>query len=512
MRPKYLLITIFLLLISCRKEKFAEPDFNEITNQPLAPQEIENRVKSQLKKGSLFYWEKEDVHVVWSAGMNSDSIFAIGYQPREFTNIEEKIHKIDIYQKEWLETKTELTEIILNFERKSRNKPELSIEDITPMGENEIFPVLFLKITSPELLKILREMIEVRYIEPLGYSILADNHMYKSDSGCSGAPNYNIDYDDFEAVAPWAKVPWNFYDHQIDLAWNQSKGSGIGICIIDTGSSDNQPNLRSNFSSGYSTGRIITALSTKYSGSWWWRTLDPPHDPCGHGTSMAGLAAAPRTNNGNALGVAYGANLMTIRAVEDVLINNSNEREGVRDALYIAAMNPGIKIISMSIGSISYSSVVADGVYYAYNIGKLIIAAAGTSFDWANWWGVIFPANMTQTVAVTGVKNTHQLLRCEVCHSGPEVDFVINMERSTNLHNSIALATYNSQPKYIGGSSTATAITAGIAALAWSANPTASRNEILNTLKHASELFPHRNTHFGWGRINAHVAIGAPPL
>ena len=67
-------------------------------------------------------------------------------------------------------------------------------------------------------------------------------------------------------------------------------------------------------------------MSTHYSGSLWWQTLDSPHDQCGHGTSMAGLAAAPWSNDGNAVGAAYKANLLTIRAVEDVLINTSNER------------------------------------------------------------------------------------------------------------------------------------------------------------------------------------------
>ncbi|MBL0101620.1 MAG: hypothetical protein IPP49_17630 [Saprospiraceae bacterium] len=44
----------------------------------------------------------------------------------------------------------------------------------------------------------------------------------------------------------------------------------------------------------------------------------------------------------------------------------------------------------MSIGSPISSSTVSDGIYYAYNKGKMIFAAAGTSYSWTTWYGVIF--------------------------------------------------------------------------------------------------------------------------
>jgi hypothetical protein len=173
--------------------------------------------------------------------------------------------------------------------------------------------------------------------------------------------------------------------------------------VFDSGASDDQENLGSAFNSGYSTGRTVTRLSTHYSGWWWWRSLDPPHDQCGHGTSMCGFATAPRGSDGNAVGVAYNSDLISIRAVEDVIINTSDEKDGVKDALIIAGNNNGVKVVSMSIGTPFWSGTVADGIYYAHNKGKMIVAAAGTSFSWTSWWGVIFPANMSQTVAVTCV-------------------------------------------------------------------------------------------------------------
>ena len=115
---------------------------------------------------------------------------------------------------------------------------------------------------------------------------------------------------------------------------------------------------------------------------------------------------------------------------------------------------------------------------------------------------------MSQTVAVTGVVDQSSNQRCDNCHSGSEVDFAIVMERSSNEdRTSIGLATYSNQPTYIGGSSCATATTAGIAGLIWGKSPSYNRTNVLNDLKNASQYYPSRSSQFGWGRIDAGEAV-----
>jgi hypothetical protein len=506
---KLLRVTIVLmvfLIASCAEEVLQEVETDQST--PLKQFEIEEKVWAQLNQGDVFHWEKESVHTIWSAGMVSDSIFSIGYQPIGFENIEDKMHEIDTREDAWKSVKKEIEALILEEESISRGQEISDINDLKPMGRNRYFPTIFVQLTSKDLLEKLSKREDIRYIEPLGFSLDIEKQFQRSSSGCSGDPNYGINSGDYTTINPGIKKSWNFVDHNIDDAWGQSQGNNIEIAYIDTGGSDSQDNIGSNFNSGYSNGRYVQKYSTKYSGSWWWRKKDSPDDQCGHGTSMAGLGTAPRSNDGNAVGVAYQSDLITIRAVEDVVISNSNEREGVRDALYLAANRSSNKIISMSIGSVTSSSTVRDGIYYAYNKGKLIFAAAGTSFSWTSWWGVIFPANMSQTVAVTGVKSGSSYQRCNTCHDGSAVDFVITMQRSyDNDRTSLGLAEYSNQPKYIGGSSCATATTAGIAALVWAQNPGASRNTVLQALKNASDFYPSRNGNFGWGRIDAQQAV-----
>ena len=470
--------------------------------------EIKQLVEKDLQAGHVFYWDEQPVELLLSAGNLSDSMYSIGYNIRADYDVSGNMHKIDLASKEWENMRTEILELILEEENVGRTDM-LTDRDIQPFGVVKNFPQIIIETSNLAVLKKLRESNVIRYIEPIGFSISDNYGASRSSSGCSGNPNYGINPLDYVTESPTAKVPWNFYKHNIDDAWtNSNKGDNIKVCIIDTGASDSQDNLGSNFNSGNSINRTVEKYSTKYSGKWWWKSLDSPHDPCGHGTSMAGQATGPWSNDGNALGVAYLGNLVSVRAVEDVIISTSNERAGVRDALYLAGSDGAIKVVSMSIGTPFYSGTVADGIYYAYNQGKLLMAAAGTSLPWTNWYPVIFPANMSQTVAITGVKDSDGLQECETCHTGGEVDFVIIMERANDDdRNSLGLATYSNQPKYIGGSSSGTSTAAGIATMVWSENPSASRNTIMSVLKNASSIYPARHNDFGWGLIDANQAV-----
>jgi subtilisin family serine protease len=220
---------------------------------------------------------------------------------------------------------------------------------------------------------------------------------------------------------------------------------------------------------------------------------------------MAGVCAAPRGSDGNAAGIAYNSDLITVRASSDVLIDASREVKGVSDAYVLAGNRSDVRVTSMSLGRITSSSQIADAIQYAYNRGKLIFCAGGTSFGWtAGWVGVIFPATMSETVAVTGVKDNNS--RCDDCHDGSKIDFTVVMEKASNGRHPITTAGTGNQPGTVGGSSVATAQTAGMAALVWARYPSSSRATILDKLVRAGSNYPNRNGNFGWGNIDANEA------
>ncbi len=497
-------LAALLLITACQKDEVQLP---QNTTDLLTPAEIDEKLEAALQENGRIYWSDQDLHTIYSAGMQSDSIFAIGYQPEGFFNIEERMHNINIESDDWMAAKNEIYRLI-------EAQEGTEIRNLLPFGEPEVLPNFGVRITQKSTLEALQQLPEIRFLEPMGYYPEETPVVKQRDgSGCgSSSPNYSIPNSDYTTIAPNAKRPWNFGAANIPSAWTQTSGDNVKITIIDTGAADGQDNLGSNFNSGYSSGRTIQKLSTHYSGWWWWRSLDSPNDPCGHGTKMAGLAAGPRSNDGNSVGVAYNADLMSIRAVADVVISSSDEKNGVRDALVIAGNDNAVRVISMSIGTPFYSGTVADGVYYAYNKGKMMMAAAGTSTSWTNWVGVIFPAWMPETVAVTGVRDQSPYQECNTCHYGPEVEFACVMQRSYNDNESLSLATCCNQPTYTGGSSCATATTAGIAALVWSQNPSASRATVLQVLRNASALYPAKDNNFGYGTIDANAAVNDPAL
>ncbi|HMQ47681.1 MAG TPA: S8 family serine peptidase [Saprospiraceae bacterium] len=510
MRLKQLstLFALALLVFGCAKDQLDQALTPEALRQdPMPKAEMDAVVWNYLKeKNEPFRWESASSMMLWSATVTSDSIMSLGYKPAGETNVEQRMFEIDIQQPAWKAAKEKLINFVVEETNKAFPGLNATAADLVLNPNQKYLPTIDIKIFSLPIIEALREMPEVRYIEPMTYQL--EEVGERSDSGCGVTAASSITSADYTTVAPSAKIPWNFNNANIPNAWNTTTGSGITVAMIDTGTSDNQDNVGSQFNSGYSSGRFIDRQGTHISGSWWWASNDGPHDQCGHGTQMAGLIAGPRSTDGNALGAAYNCNLLAFRATTDVVVNSSSEKNGVRDALIISGNRSDVKIISMSIGDVFYSSTVADGIYYAYGAGKLIFAAAGTSLSWTSWWGVIFPANMAETVAVTGIKDSPNMTKCNTCHSGPQVDFVCVMQRaSDNNRTSLSLAPSGNQPSRVGGSSAATATTAGIAALVWSTNPSQTRTQVLDRLKNASSFFPSRNSNFGWGTINATNAV-----
>jgi subtilisin family serine protease len=162
----------------------------------------------------------------------------------------------------------------------------------------------------------------------------------------------------------------------------------------------------------------------------------------------------------------------------------------------------------MSIGHIFSVGSISDAIKYAYSKGKLIVAAGGTSTTFTNFVGVIFPANMNETVAATGITDGAGYTECAVCHKGSKIDFTVVMQRASNSdRTSVCIGFFENTRNYVGGSSVATSTTAGIAALIWSKNPTWTRAQVLAKMQQSASFYPNRHSDFGWGSINALAAV-----
>ncbi len=318
-----------------------------------------------------------------------------------------------------------------------------------------------------------------------------------STSGCS-ASTTAINSADWTTIPPGCRLPWNYNNLNIPAAWNTAQGEGIKIGIIDGGISATQAFWSTQFTNGYSN--VARTLTTDYTYGTSVYTI------CTHGNSMSGLAVSPRNDQDAITGVAYKASLHFIHGCEDVVLDLSSEKTAVKNALIKMGDAADIKIVSMSIGSPFASGVLQDGVNYAYNKGKMLFAAAGTSSGWTSWWGVVYPAAYSVCNAITGVKENGST--CSSCHDGSQVDFTIPMERNANSNrNSLSLPLSGILSTYIGGSSAATSTAAGIAALVWSVNPALTRQQVFECLRNTSQNYPAVSSTHGYGNLNAGAAV-----
>lgn len=487
-----------LVLVSCSKE---ETNFEATAPQvvypehPLTIDEINTKITETLNKTGDFDWSQVDAHFLWSAVIHGNNVLTVGYGEKGESFSEGENRQI-------ISKKDEVLAIVAQNEKSKAS--ELTIVS------HEIINVVDVGIQNINTIIELRKHKYVRYLEPNGYSHYKGKEYNRSSSGCNDN-SATINPAHYTTIAPNnAQVSWNFGKHNIPQAWNVSTGAGVTIGLIDTGVSESQSLLNSSgFNDGYSSGRTVQKYGTFIDSGWWWSSnYDGPHDKCGHGTAMASAMASPRNDNGMPVGVAYNSNLVAYRATEDVLLNDYHERKGVSDALVQLGRRSDVHIISMSIGYVWSIGNIKDAVKYAYSKNKLIFAAGGTSTSFTNGFGVIFPATMDETVAVTGVDDGVNYERCETCHSGSKIDFTIVMEGDNDTSKSPpVLGFYNGTRNYTGGSSVATATTAGIAALVWSKYPNWSREQVLSRLKQASDFYPSKNSNFGYGNIDALQAV-----
>ncbi len=500
--PTLSLLFIFSL-ISCTQDTLNDSSSQEANRtietaqELLSIEQINTIIDQTLQKTGDFNWMNVSDQVLWSATVHGNNILTIGYG-----------EKGEAFRTSTNQRLTDTKNLIIDLvtQTEATSKKETLYED------DNVLNVIDVKVTSIETITELKKRGDIRYLEPNGYSFFGNEafpqNQTRSSSGCGfGASSLNGN--DYRVIAPNCYISWTFDQHNIEQAWAYSTGAGVTVGLVDTGVSQYQSLLGSNFNDGWSNGRYIQKYGTFIDSPWWWsNNYDGPYDLCGHGTSMASTIAAPRNNDYMPVGVAYNSNMVAYRATEDVVLNDYHERKGVKNALIALANRNDVKIISMSIGYPWSIGNVRDAVQYAYYKQKLIFAAGGTSTTWTNWYPVIFPANMSETVAVTGITDDGTYQQCDTCHDGSQIEFTVVMERDwDNSRTGTVLGYYNGQRDYVGGSSVATATTAGIAALVWAKHPSWSRAQVLNKMRQSAEFYPNKSSTKGYGNIDALQAV-----
>ncbi len=239
-------------------------------------------------------------------------------------------------------------------------------------------------------------------------------------------------------------------DLGVGTVWsNGIEGQGVTVAVIDTGVDLSHEDLRANLIAGRN----------------FLDPAQPAQDSHGHGTMAAGVIGAVRNNGSGIAGVAPRVKIMPLKVAETA---EPTEHRLVAEAIRYA-VDQGVRIVYLGVGSGSPDRDLEQAVNDAVRQGCLIIAPAGNDAASINR----FPAFLPNVVSVAAVDRDGVL------------ELSSNMAPTTTLLAPGYVITTLPNNRYgAEGPSTsmAAAVTTGVAALALSAEPALTRQQLRQTL------------------------------
>jgi thermitase len=282
---------------------------------------------------------------------------------------------------------------------------------------------------------------------------------------------------DFTPNDPYYPYQWHLPKILADEAWDITQGSpGIIVAVLDTGVDPTHPDLKENLVAGYNFYDLNTDTSDVY----------------GHGTAVAGAASAQGNNRIGVASVAWHVRVMPVRiASPDGYAYTSTIAQGLT-----WAADHGARVMNVSFSGVAGSSTIRTAAQYVQNRGGVVVAAAGN---------------------------------CACLDATPENPYILSVS-ATDQND--YLASFSSRGEYVdvsapgvsiasttngggygsvSGTSFASPITAGVAALMLSVNGNLAPGEIERLLEStAIDLgTAGYDTSFGFGRVNAKQAVQA---
>ena len=286
----------------------------------------------------------------------------------------------------------------------------------------------------------------------------------------------------------WKKAPekqvtdWGIKTLKVFELWKKTKGQGVKVAILDTGVIQH-PDLIHNIKGGIN---FSTSDSKDFV------------DRAGHGTHVAGIIAAENNEQG-VVGVAPQADLYAVKVLGD---SGSGSYEMIVKGIDWAIEN-GMDIISMSLGSPYPSDILHDALKRAYAKNITIITAAGNDGDTDDDDDIDYPAYYPETIAVGSIDK--HMKRSWFSSDGKELDIMAPGQEiySTYLENKYAI---------LSGTSMATPFITGVVALLIAKHridknsktpidtPARIREHLIRTANDAGEI--GKDNFYGYGIVD----------
>ena len=297
---------------------------------------------------------------------------------------------------------------------------------------------------------------------------------------------------------------------QAPQAWTITTGtSAVAIAVIDTGVDLNHPDLADKI---WNNPDEIPSNGVDDDNDGYvddWRGWDfvngdnDPQDDYGHGTHVAGIAAAASNNAVGIAGIAWGARLMPLKILD-------SRGDGANSDLALAmrwAADHGAQVINLSLGDPPPDPLMEEAVDYAVAHGAVVIAAAGNS----GHSGVLYPGAYANAIAVAATDASNYV--ASFSSVGPQVDVAAP---GVSIYSTYWSATSGSTYNTLSGTSMATPHVAGVAALLAALPQFNTPAKIRAALESTTLLLTScHNPQTGFGLVQAYAALqfdlSAPP-
>lgn len=275
---------------------------------------------------------------------------------------------------------------------------------------------------------------------------------------------------------PYYANGWHLPKIGTPTAWQTSSGSNVVIAILDSGVDADHPDLAANLVPG-------------------WNMYDNNADTTdvnGHGTKVAGAAAALTNNAVGVAAVAGNARVMPMRVSG---ADGYAYYSTIASALTWAA-DRGARVANISFYGVETSSSARSAAQYLKNKGGLVVTSAGN-------YGVeetIAPSDTMITVSATDSNDN----KTSWSSYGSFVDVAAP---GSSIYSTVNGGGYGA----VSGTSFSSPITAGVVALMMAANPALSPAELEKAL-YSSALdlgTAGFDKYFGNGRVDAAAAVAA---
>ncbi|HUF33676.1 MAG TPA: S8 family serine peptidase [Acidimicrobiales bacterium] len=161
---------------------------------------------------------------------------------------------------------------------------------------------------------------------------------------------------------------WGLERINAQAAWSVGRGAGTVIAIVDSGVQLDHEDLVDKLVPGFNA--IDPAA--------------PASDDCGHGTHVAGIAAASTGNGLGIAGVAPDAKIMPVKVLRYYPLEDScgGSLDAVNRGIRHAA-DSGADVINLSLGGDTDAILgpkFTEAVRYAWSKGAILVVAAGNQF------------------------------------------------------------------------------------------------------------------------------------